>query len=354
MGDTAVNCTLAVDVMGGDKGPTEFIRGFLYAIEELGIDCNYTFVGKGSLIERLLKIRKHALDPSKINILHASQIIGMEEKPVQALKSKRDASLVQAINLIKEGKADAMVSCGNTGALMAGGLLRLRPLKGIGRPALGTIIPTKKNPCVLIDVGANPESTAEHLVHNAILGSNYSHSALKIKKPHVGLLTIGTEDGKGNSLIHQTHAHLKEIDGIIDYAGLIEGFQIFEGDLDVIVCDGFVGNVLLKASEALFSFISSTIKEELVRNPKRMIGAALSKSAFRDMRTRLSPDQHAGAPLLGLNGNILKSHGASNYIAIANAFRIARELVRHDMIDSIGTQIDQANQLIWPKEKNAS
>ena len=150
MGVSAVNCSLAVDTMGGDKGPTEFIRGFLYAIETLNIECNYTFVGNGRLIERLLKVRKHSLDPAKINILHTTQVIGMDEKPIQALKSKKDSSMVQAINLIREGKADAMVSCGNTGALMAGGTLRLRPIKGVDRPALGTLIPTKKQPAVLI------------------------------------------------------------------------------------------------------------------------------------------------------------------------------------------------------------
>ena len=354
MNTSAVNCTIAVDTMGGDKGPTEFIRGFLYATEELGIDCNYTFVGNARLIERLLKVRKHSIDPTRINIHHTTQVIGMDEKPISALKSKKDSSMVQAIHLVREGHADAMVSCGNTGALMAGGTLRLRPLEGVDRPALGTIIPTKQKPCVLIDVGANPESTAENLVHNAILGANYAKSALEISRPRVGLLTIGTEDGKGNSLINATHAHLQKIDGVIHYAGLIEGFQVFEGEIDVIVCDGFVGNVLLKASEALFSFVGNTIKEELVRNPKRMIGAALSKSAFRDMRTRLSPDQHAGAPLLGLNGNILKSHGSSNYIAIGNALRIARELVMHDMIDSIKSEINQANAMIRTNdEENA-
>ena len=354
MGASAVNCTLAVDTMGGDKGPTEFIRGFLYAVEELDLRCNYTFVGNGRLIERLLKVRKHSLDPAKINILHTTQVIGMDEKPIQALKSKKDSSMVQAIGLVRAGTADAMISCGNTGALMAGGTLRLRPLKGVDRPALGILIPTKQKPCVLIDVGANPESTSENLVHNAILGANYAKAALNLASPRVGLLTIGTEDGKGNSLINATHTQLQKLGGIINYAGLIEGFEVFDGNIDVIVCDGFVGNVLLKASEALFSFIGSTIKEELVRNPKRMIGAALAKSAFRDMRTRLSPDQHAGAPLLGLNGNILKSHGSSNYIAIANALRIARELVTHDMIDSIGTEINQANALIRPKEDDAS
>ncbi|MGB0417018.1 MAG: phosphate acyltransferase PlsX [Coraliomargarita sp.] len=350
MGARAVNCTIAVDTMGGDKGPTEFIRGLLYAFEKLQLDCNITLVGKGRLIERLLKVRPLTVDPSRINIHHASEVIGMDEKPIRALKTKKDSSMVQAIELLRGGKADALVSCGNTGALMAGGTLRLRPLKGIERPALGIIIPTKTSPSVLIDVGANPESTPKHLAHNAVLGANYAKAALNLVNPKVGLLTIGTEDGKGNGVINETHEHLKKINGIINYAGLIEGFQVFDGDVDVIVCDGFVGNVLLKASEALFSFIGSTMKEELVRNPKRMIGAALSKSAFRDMRTRLGPDRYAGAPLLGINGNILKSHGSSNYVAIANAIRISRELVTHDMIDLISHEIEQANGLIENSE----
>lgn len=350
MGARAVNCTIAVDTMGGDKGPTEFIRGLFYAVEELQLDCNFTLVGKGRLLERLLKVRPLKIDPSRINIHHASEVIGMDEKPILALKRKKDSSMAQSIALLKDGKADAMVSCGNTGALMAGGTLRLRPLKGIDRPALGIIIPTKSTPSVLIDVGANPESSAINLAHNAVLGANYAKAALNLVNPKVGLLTIGTEDGKGNTLINETHEHLKKVNGIINYAGLIEGFQVFNGEVDVIVCDGFVGNVLLKASEALFSFIGNTMKEELVRNPKRMIGAALSKSAFRDMRTRLSPDQHAGAPLLGINGNILKSHGSSNYVAIANAIRISQELVTHDMIDLISNEINQANAVIQNSE----
>lgn len=349
MGAPAGKCTIAVDTMGGDLGPTEFIRGLLYATEELKLDCNFILVGKGRLLERLLKVRKLRADPSTIRIHHTSQVIGMEEKPIQALKKKKDASMVQAIELVRAGQANAMVSCGNTGALMAGGTLRLRPLEGVDRPALGIIIPSRKKPCVLIDVGANPESDATNLLHNAVLGSNYAKAALGIARPKVALLTIGTEEGKGNSLINQTHTVMQRLDGIINYAGPIEGFQIFEGDVDVIVCDGFVGNVVLKSSEALFGFIGSTIKEEMVRNPKRMIGAALSKSAFRDMKIRLSPDQHAGAPLLGIKGNILKTHGSSNFTAIGNAMRIARELVRHDMIDSIRTEIHQANALIRPQ-----
>jgi glycerol-3-phosphate acyltransferase PlsX len=350
MGARAGKCTIAVDTMGGDLGPSEFVRGLFYATEKLKLDCKFTLVGKGRLIERLLKVRKIKAAPGTIEVHHASQVIGMDEKPIHALKNKKDSSMAQAIALVREGKADAMVSCGNTGALMAGGTLRLRPLEGIDRPALGIIIPTRKKPSVLIDVGANPESEALNLMHNAVLGSNYAKAALGVPKPRVGLLTIGTEEGKGNSLINKTHALLRKIHGIVDYAGPIEGFQIFDGEVDVIVCDGFVGNVVLKSSEAVFQFVGSTMKEELVRNPKRMIGAALSKSAFRDMKGRLSPDQYAGAPLLGLKGNILKTHGSSNYIAIANALRISSEIIRHDMIDSISSEINQANALIEPAE----
>jgi len=346
MGASAVNCTIAVDTMGGDRGPTEFIRGLLYAIETIQLECNFILVGNQRLLQRLLAVHKLNLDPNRIKLHHSTQVIEMHEKPVQALKSKKDSSMVQAIHLLKNEQADAIISCGNTGALMAGGTLRLRQIPGVTRPALGIIVPSKRDPFVLTDVGANPESTAENLVHNAVLGANYAKAALGISKPRVALLTIGTEEGKGTRLINTSHKRLQKIDGIIHYVGLIEGFQLFDGHVDVVVCDGFVGNIVLKSSEALFGFISSTMREELVRNVKRKIGAVLSKSAFKDMKTRLSPDQHAGAPLLGLRGNILKAHGSSNYIAIANALRIAQEVVKHDMIDSISNEINQVNECI--------
>jgi glycerol-3-phosphate acyltransferase PlsX len=345
MGASAVNCTIAVDTMGGDKGPTEFIRGLFYAIETLKLECNFTLVGNQRLLERLLKVRKLDAYSDRIKILHTTQVIGMDEKPIQALKSKKDSSMVKAIALLKDQEVDAVVSCGNTGALMAGGTLRLRQIPGVDRPALGIIIPSKRNPFVMTDVGANPESNPTNLVHNAVLGSNYAKAALNIRNPRVALLTIGTEEGKGNSLTNATHALLQQINGVINYVGPIEGFQLFDGNVDVVVCDGFVGNIVLKSSEALFGFIGNTMREELVRNVKRKIGAVLSKSAFKDMKTRLGPDQHAGAPLLGLRGNILKSHGSSNYVAIANALRIAQEVVTHDMIDSICNDINQANVL---------
>jgi glycerol-3-phosphate acyltransferase PlsX len=355
MGESAVNCTIAVDTMGGDKGPTEFIRGLFYAIEELKLECNFVLVGNKRLIERLLKVGKLDAYQDRIKVIHSTQVIGMNEKPIQAIKSKKDSSMVQAIAQLKNNEADAVVSCGNTGALMACGTLRLRQIPGVDRPALGIIVPSKQGPFVLTDVGANPESTAEHLVHNAVLGSNYAKAALNLTHPRVALLTIGTEEGKGTALINQTHTQLQKINGVINYVGPIEGFQLFDGEVDVVVCDGFVGNIVLKSSEALFGFISTTLREALVRNVKRKIGAVLSKSAFKDMKTRLGPDQHAGAPLLGLKGNILKAHGSSNYVAIANALRIAQEVVTHDMIDSIGSEINQSNALnTHCEEENAS
>lgn len=346
MVDGKSSCAIAIDTMGGDKGPTECIRALLFAIENLQLDCNFTLVGKERLLERLVKKSKLNGHANRINLCNATQVIEMDEKPIQALKSKKDSSMVRAIGLLKDQQADAVVSCGNTGALMAGSTLRLRQIPGVDRPALGIIIPSRKNPFVLIDVGANPESTAKNLVQNAVLGSNYARATLKIEKPKVALLTIGTEEGKGNSLINQTHSLLQKIDGIINYVGPIEGFQLFDGDIDVIVCDGFVGNIVLKSSEAVFSFVSATMREELLRNIKRKIGAVLSKSAFKDMKTRLGPDKHAGAPLLGLQGNVLKTHGSSNYIAIANALRIAREVVTQNMIYSISSEINQANEVL--------
>lgn len=340
------SCTIAVDAMGADNGASEFIRGLTFAFQDLKLDCRFKLVGNERLLERLLKVRELGEYLDRIDLCNATQVIEMDEKPVQALKGKKDSSMVKAIELLKENKADAVVSCGNTGALMAGSTLRMRQIDGVERPALGIIVPSRKNPFVLLDVGANPESTAKQLVHNAVLGSNYAKAALNLERPKVALLTIGTEEGKGNSLINKAHSLLQAINGTINYVGPIEGFQLFDGDVEVVVCDGFVGNIVLKSSEAVFSFIGATMREELLRNFKRKIGAVLSKSAFKDMKTRLGPDKYAGAPLLGLRGNVLKSHGSSNYIAIANALRIAKEVVNKNMIQSIGSDIVGVNEIV--------
>tara|TARA_B100001093_G_scaffold208945_1_gene200705 strand:+ start:915 stop:1964 length:1050 start_codon:yes stop_codon:yes gene_type:complete len=346
MSHQPANSTIAVDVMGSDKGPTEFIRALVHLNNQGDLHSNLVLVGQKRMLERLIEIRKSKLNLEQITILDASEVIAMDEKPISALKKKKDSSMLKAIELVRNKEAHAMVSCGNTGALMAGGTIRLRPIEGIDRPALAAIIPSKKAPFVFLDVGANPEAGPVNLMHNAILGKHYAQARLNIKNPKIGLLTIGTEQGKGTPDIITTHQYLSQIDGTINYAGLIEGFQLFDGSVDVVVCDGFVGNILLKSSESLFSFIGDTIKKELLRNIKRKLGAALSASAFKDMKSQLNPDDRAGAPLLGLNGNIIKSHGSSNAVAIASAILAAQTIVDCDMLDLIKSDILLANQKI--------
>lgn len=336
--------TIAVDAMGSDLGVEEVVLGVALALEE-GLDGRIILVGNEEEVAPLLA--RHQLDrDDRVEVFHASQVIGMDEKPVQSLKQKKDSSLLKGIELVKEGRADAFVSCGNTGSLMAGATLRLRPLPGVDRPALGSVIPSKDHHFVLIDVGANPESDPRHLVHNAVLGDLYARNALGIENPRIGLLTIGTEEGKGTETVHEAHLLLKGCGELLNYQGLIEGFQVFQNQVDVVVCDGFVGNIVLKTCEGLYQTLKDLVKTEIKRNPLRMLGAFLSQGAFKSMKARLDPDRYAGAPLLGVRGTVLKSHGSSNRRAIASAVRTASRAVRRDITQQIESRIAQANELI--------
>ena len=229
---------------------------------------------------------------------------------------------------------------------MAGGTLRLRTMEGVARPALAAICPREGGHFVLIDAGANPEAKPEHLVHNAILGSHYCRVMLGVDKPRVGLMTIGTEEGKGNALITETGEQLRRVGNIINYAGPIEGFHVFAEHVDVVVCDGFVGNIMLKSWESLVKFFSSMLKEELQANPMRATGALLSKGAFNALKERINPERYGGAPLLGLNGNVLKAHGSSNRRSIKSAILAANEVVKADMNQRIEADIARANELL--------
>jgi glycerol-3-phosphate acyltransferase PlsX len=282
----------------------------------------------------------------KVAVHHASEVITMEDKPLAALKRKKDSSMVQAIELLKAGGASAVVSCGNTGALMAGGQIRLRLIEGVDRPALAAVIPRAGGFFILIDAGANPEATPEHLLHNAILGSHYARVVLKVPRPRVGLLSIGTEEGKGNAVTSEAHVLLKRIGPLVNYAGPTEGFQVFQNHCDVAVCDGFTGNLLLKSWESLAQFFSSILKHELKANPLRLSGAFLSRGAFDALKRTINPERYGGAPLLGLRGNILKAHGSSNRHAIHSALRAASAIVRADMLRHIETDIARADTLI--------
>ena len=326
-------------------GPSEVVAAVKLALTQSPNLNSITLVGDEAVLKPI--VAHYGLGRSeRISIHHASEVITMDDKPLLALKKKKDSSMVRAIELVKSGEAKVVVSCGNTGALMACGTLRLRTMDGIARPALAAVVPREGGHFVLIDAGANPEAKAEHLVHNAILGTHYCRVMLGIENPRVGLMSIGTEDGKGNSLITETNDLLKRIDGIINYSGPIEGFQVFAEHVDVVVCDGFVGNIMLKSWESLEKFIRSMLREELGANAMRRTGALLSKGAFAAMKDRINPERYGGAPLLGLRGNILKAHGSSNRNAIKSAIRAAGEIIKADMNQRIEADIARANDLL--------
>jgi glycerol-3-phosphate acyltransferase PlsX len=331
--------------MGGDLGPAEVVAGVKLAQKRDPQLDPITLVGDQALLVPLMQQAGLSLGPN-LSLFHASEVVTMDDKPLMALKKKKDSSMVRAIELVKNGDASVLVSCGNTGALMAGGTLRLRMMEGVNRPALAAVIPRQGGHFILIDAGANPEAKPEHLVHNAILGSHYCRVMLGVAAPRVGLMTIGTEDGKGNALITETNEQLRRIGDIINYVGPIEGFQVFTDHVDVVVCDGFVGNIMLKSWESLVKFFSGMLREELQANPLRAAGAVLAKGAFTALKERINPERYGGAPLLGLKGNILKAHGSSNARAISSAIHAARAIIKAEMNQYIEADIARANEIL--------
>lgn len=335
---------IAVDAMGGDMGPAEVVAGVRLVIDRVRGLTPITLVGDEAVLTPLLRKAKLEGHPG-LTLKHASEIIAMDDG-VAAMKRKRDASMFRAIELVKAGEAIAVVSTGNTKVMVAAGTIKLRMLDGVDRPALGAVIPRENGHFILIDAGANPEAGVEHLVHNAILGSHYCRVVLGVDRPRIGLLSIGTEEGKGNGLVADTHEALKRVGAIINYAGPIEGFQLFHDHVDVVVCDGFVGNICLKSWESLARFIGATLKDELKSNPMRYAGAALAKGALDALKHRIKPERYGGAPLLGLRGNVIKSHGSSNREAIMNAIRVCHEMVAKDFNQLVMQDIARANELI--------
>lgn len=331
--------------MGGDLGPAEVVAAVQLVLAADPDLAPIMLVGQQEVLTPLVAQAGLANSP-RLSIAHASEVITMDDKPLKALKTKKDASMLRAIELVKSGEAKVAVSSGNTGALMAGGTLRLRTMNGVDRPALAAFIPRAGGNFILVDAGANPEAKPEHLMHNAVLGADYARVAFGIENPRVGLLTIGTEEGKGTALITETHELLKKVNGVINYVGPIEGFDVFRDHVDVVVCDGFVGNILLKTWESLAKFITGMLKDELKKGPVRMTGALLAKGAFDAIKGRMNPDRYGGAPLLGLRGNILKAHGSSNRHAWASAIRAAGQIIRQDLYHRIEEDVAKANELI--------
>ena len=334
---------VALDAMGGDKAPDEIVRGGVEAAVGLE-DVKVILVGVRESIEAELakypKDVEKARKAGRLEVVGATEVLEMDDEPARSVRAKKDCSINVAMRLVKEGKADAFVSAGNSGAVSASAIFNLGRIKGVHRPAIATVLPTRRpiRPALLLDAGANMDCHAEWLVQFAIMGSAYSKAVLKRTKPLVGLLSIGTEDCKGNEMTKATFPLLKDVKGI-DFRGNVEGHDIFTGQTDVIVCDGFVGNAVLKTAESLVHAISYFLKKECFKGPSRIMGAILLKGAFKSLKQQLDPDIYGGAPLLGVPGAVIITHGSSSHKAIYHAVRVGANAARNDVTGLIAKQI---------------
>jgi len=326
---------IALDAMGGDLAPATVVEGSVQALRSYSDIEELFLVGDEPQIRHEFR-RFGALDP-RVTFVHASQIISMSDGAVEGVRRKKDSSVSRAVDLVKEGRAQAVVSAGHTGAAVAATTIKLRMLDGIERPGIATTMPTEKNLFVLIDAGANIEAKPVHLLQYGIMGSLYSKHVLGFKNPRVGLMSIGEEDVKGNDLTKDTFKLLER--STLNFVGNVEGHDVFEGKVEVIVCDGFVGNVVLKTAESLATALFRWLKVELTRTPIRKAGALLARDAFNHIRRRTDYAEYGGAPLLGVNGTCIICHGASSPKAIANAIRVARQTISNQLTSHIVTEV---------------
>lgn len=327
---------IAVDVMGTDYGPAEIIKGVLQAVSEYG--CDVVLVGDQEVIRRELA-REHQENNPRVTIHHASQVIEMQDHPGISVKKKKDASIVVATHLLHEKECDALVSSGSTGAAVASALFGLGRIRGIERPAIATVIPNVKGATVLVDSGAKVDAKPEQLVQNAIMGSIYAELQLGIPQPRVGLLNIGEEETKGNEQCLGTYPLLKK-DPHIHFIGNVEGRDINKGTVDVVVCDGFVGNVVLKTMEGLAAAVMEILKKTLMESGLfAKLGALLMKPALLRMKKQMDASEYGGALLMGVRAPFIICHGSSKAKAIKNAVRVAIELTRKDVVGRIRQEI---------------
>ena len=315
---------IALDAMGGDRGPEILVAGALLAVVEA--DLEITLFGDKIKLTSILKgSDRKAVD--RINIVHTTEVVGMGESPIDAVRRKRDSSVSAPFARLKAGEVDAVVSAGNSGATMAAAVRSLGRLKNVARPGIASIFPTLKKPVVMMDVGANVDCRPKHLFQFGLMAAAFSESIIGNKKPRVGVLSIGEEQGKGNSLVRKTDALFR--DSTLNYVGNIEGSDTFKGDVDVIVCDGFVGNVCLKISEGLAEAMTLMLRSEIKNSFFAQMGYLLSRGAFARFKKRIDYAEYGGAPLLGLNGTGIICHGRSNPTAIKNAIFVAAEAVNN-------------------------
>lgn len=329
--------TIAVDAMGGDDAPSAEVEGSLQAIREYG--ARVLLVGRED--ELAGELRKHGPAPPDIEIVHATEVVTMRDNPAKALRAKRNSSIRVAAEQVRQGRAQGLISAGNTGAVMATALTVIGRIPGVYRPAVAQIFPTLKGSwTLLLDVGANVDCSAEMLVQFAVMGDIYSRVLFGCENPRVGILSIGEEEHKGNELTGQATPLLKQQP--LNFIGNVEGQDLYSGDADVIVCDGFTGNVALKVSEGLVATIKSMLRESLEATVVRQIGYGLAKGAFDDFRKRVDYTEYGGAPMLGVKGGTIICHGRSNANAIKNAIRVAIELEKGGINQKIEENLERS------------
>jgi glycerol-3-phosphate acyltransferase PlsX len=327
--------TIAIDAMGGDSAPRAEVSGAIQAAHEYGVKI--LLVGDESLLHEELGKHPHAGLP--IEVVPAKEVITMQDAVSAAIRRKKDSSMHVAARLVRNGIANGVVSAGNTGACMAISKLIIGALPKVDRPAIAAVMPTARNrPVILVDVGANVDCKANHLVQFAIMGEIFSRHIFGNKNPKVGLLSIGEEESKGNELTKEVLPLLKGTP--LNFVGNVEGRDIFRGEVDVVVCDGFTGNVALKLSEGLTEMVTSLLKQDLSRYLSSRVGAFLSRKAFRHFKTRIDYSEYGGAPLLGIKGASIVCHGRSPAKAIKNAVRVARDFHVHQVNEKIEEEIE--------------
>jgi phosphate acyltransferase len=326
--------------MGGDHAPNAVVEGCVSVLSEFK-DFTLIFTGKKEEIEQ--ELSRHSFDKDRVVVVDAREIIGMAEKPVVAIKTKKDSSLVKAFELVRDNECDVMITAGSTGAAVAGATLIVRRIKGISRPALCPVLPTNTGSVLLVDCGANVDCKPSYLAQFGLMGSIYMKNVMGIKNPRVGLINNGSEEEKGNALTKAAYPLLKEQKSI-NFKGNVEGREILSGDFDVVVADGFVGNIILKFLEGLAKSLMGMLKDELMSDFKSKIGALLSKPAFRRFKKRVDYSDYGGALLLGINGGVIKAHGSSNAKAMASTVRQARQFIVSGVVESIKNEIAKEKQ----------
>lgn len=320
---------IIIDAMGGDNAPQAPVEAGAKAAAELGV--NVVLVGKEDVLKKELSRCSYPKD--KVEIVNADEVITNHEEPVKAVKTKKNSSLVVAANMLKNGEGDALLSMGNTGALLSAGLLIVGRIRGILRPALATMLPTEKGPKLLLDAGANTNCKPENLVQFAVMGSIYMKNIMSVSSPKVGLMSIGEEEGKGDDLTKRAFIKLKKAP--VDFYGNIEGRDVMKGTTEVMVCDGFVGNVILKTVEGMGSFVGNALKKMFFKSVLTKFGAFCISSGLKEFKNMMDYREYGGAPLLGVKSTVIKGHGSSDAKAVFSAIKQAKKAVETDIVQKI-------------------